>query len=302
VSEHWDETDMPVLDGKVALVTGANAGLGLATATALAAHGAKVLLACRNVAKAEAAATQVRAGAPAEVDVVPLDLASLTSVAEAAKLVRERETRLDLLINNAGLMAIDESRTEDGFETQFGVNHLGHFALTAHLAPLVLGTEGSRVVTMSSMGHRAGRMIFDDLNFERRGYDRWRPYFQSKLANLLFTAELHRRLTEAGSRTAALTAHPGGTRTDLGYEGRGISNRLMKPAAPFLQPVAAGALPMLRAATDPAAHSGEFYGPRFIVRGHPVVETPSRRARSAADARELWARSEAMTGLTFATR
>jgi NAD(P)-dependent dehydrogenase (short-subunit alcohol dehydrogenase family) len=299
MSARWDEHDVPSLDGKVALVTGANSGLGLATAKILANHGARVLLACRNAQKAEAAAREVSADAPeAGVEIVALDLASLASIAGAAKTVRDRESRLDLLINNAGLMAVDRSKTEDGFETQFGVNHLGHFALTAGLAPLVLATPGSRIVTMASMGHRAGRLQLDDVNFERR-YDRWRPYFQSKLANLLFTAELHRRLTEAGADTAALAAHPGGTRTDLGHEGGGITNRLFSPGMPLMQSPAMGALPMLRAATDPAAHSGQYYGPRFLVWGHPVAETPSRRARNAEDARRLWERSEEMTGLTF---
>ncbi len=299
MSNRWDEKKVPSLAGKVALVTGANAGLGLAATKVLAGHGAKVLLACRNVQKAEAAAEDVRAVATAGVEIIPLDLASLTSIAAAAKLVRDSESRLDLLLNNAGLMAIDKSTTEDGFETQLGVNHLGHFALTAGLAPLVLATPGSRIVTMSSMGHRLGRLHLDDLFFERRGYDRWRPYFQSKLANLLFTAELHRRLAQANADTMALTAHPGGSHTDLGHEGSGITNKLFKPFTPLMQPAWLGALPIVRAATDPDAQSGQFYGPRLMVRGYPVVETPSRRARRADDARRLWERSEELTGLTI---
>lgn len=291
---------MPSLEGTVALVTGGNAGLGLEAAKVLASHGAKVLLACRNAQKAEDAAEGVRAVAPAGVEVVPLDLASLASVAAAADLVRHRESRLDLLVNNAGLMAIDESKTEDGFEMQLGVNHLGHFALTAGLAPLVLATPGSRIVTMSSMGHRMGRLNLDDLFFEKRGYDRWQPYFQSKLANLLFTAELHRRLTEANSDTLALSAHPGASHTDLGHEGGGITNKLFRPLMPLTQPAWLGALPIVRAATDPAAKSGQFYGPRLIVRGYPVVETPSRRARHTDDARRLWEWSEELTGVTIA--
>jgi protochlorophyllide reductase len=296
----WTETDVPSLTGKVALVTGANSGLGLETARILAHHGARVLLACRNETKAEAAAETIRSSAPGDVDlaVVPLDLADLGSIAAAAEQVIAQEARLDLLLNNAGLMAVDRATTADGFEMQLGVNHLGHFALTARLAPLVLTTPGSRIVTMSSMGHRAGRLKIDDLFFERRGYDRWRPYFQSKLANLLFTAELHRRLTEAGSPTIALAAHPGGSHTDLGFEGSGLSNRLMRPGVALMQSAAAGAMPFVRAATDPEAKGGQFYGPRWIVRGHPVVETPSRRARSADDARALWQASEDLTGLT----
>lgn len=300
MSGHWDERDVPSLSGKVALVTGANAGLGLAATKVLARHGAKVLLACRNVHKAEAAAIDVRDDATAAVEIVPLDLASLPSVAAAAKVVCQNEPRLDLLLNNAGLMATDQLVTEDGFEMQLGVNHLGHFALTAGLAPLVLATPGSRIVNMSSMGHRLGRLHLDDLFFEKRGYDRWRPYFQSKLANLLFTAELHRRLSEAGGKadTLALAAHPGGSHTDLGHEGGGVTNKLFKVLMPLTQPAWLGALPILRAATDPAARSGQFYGPHLIVRGYPVVERPSRQARDAVSARRLWERSEQLTGLT----
>ncbi len=295
----WREDDVPSLDGKVALITGANAGLGLAATLTLARRGARVLLACRNPAKAAIAAEQVRRVGTADVDVVALDLASLSSVAAAGDLVMKREGRLDLLINNAGLMAVDESKTEDGFEMQMGVNHLGHFALTGRLAPLLLATPGSRVATMSSMGHRMGRLRPDDLFFEKRGYDRWRPYFQSKLANLLFTAELQRRLAASRSSSLAVAAHPGGSRTDLGHEGNGVTNALFAVAMPLAQTAAMGALPILRAATDPAAQGGQFYGPRFVVWGAPVVETPSRRARNEDDARRLWDRSEELTGITF---
>jgi NAD(P)-dependent dehydrogenase (short-subunit alcohol dehydrogenase family) len=299
MSPRWDEKDVLPLDGKVALVTGANSGLGLEATKVLARHGAKVLLACRNAGKAEAAAEEVGAVATGAVEIVPLDLASLTSIAAAAKLVSSNESRLDLLLNNAGLMAIDESKTEDGFEMQLGVNHLGHFALTAGLVPLVLSTPGSRIVTMSSEAHRLGRVYLDDLFLEQRGYDRVRAYCQSKLANLLFTAELHRRLTEAKVTTMALAAHPGVSHTDLGHEGSGITNKLSKLTMPLMQPAWLGALPIVRAATDPAARSGQFYGPRLRVSGHPVVETPSRRARHAGDARRLWERSEELTRLTI---
>jgi NAD(P)-dependent dehydrogenase (short-subunit alcohol dehydrogenase family) len=302
MSDRWDESDIPSLEGKVALVTGANAGLGLEATKLLAGHGARVLMACRNEEKAERAADEVRGEGPgpADVEVVPLDLAGLHSVAAAAALVTEREDRLDLLLNNAGLMAIDQATTEDGFEMQFGVNHLGHFALTAGLAPLVLATPDSRIVTMSSVGHRMGTLRLDDLFFERRGYDRWRPYFQSKLANMLFTAELDRRLRVAGSSTKALAAHPGGSNTDLGHEGGGITNKVFKPLTPYVtQSAAAGVMPLLRAATDPAARSGQFFGPYLLVRGRAVAERPSSRARRPEDARKLWERSEELTGVTF---
>lgn len=292
---HWTTADIADQTGRTAFVTGANSGLGLEIATELAAAGATVVLGCRNADKAESAADGIRAtGAPGTVEVVSIDLADLASVHAAAQTILDGGRPLDLLVNNAGLMAIDRSTTVDGFETQFGVNHLGHFALTAELLPLLEATPGSRIVSMASMGHRAGSMHFDDLMFERR-YDRWRPYFQSKLANILFTRELHRRLTLAGSGTLAIAAHPGGSRTDLGFEGKGISNAVMRSFAPMmLQSPSRGAEPALRALTDPAAVGGTFYGPRWITRGHAVVEQPSRRARRDADALRLWEASEVL--------
>ncbi|HVV36607.1 MAG TPA: oxidoreductase [Acidimicrobiales bacterium] len=289
----WTEKNIPALDGKTAVITGANSGLGLAAATVLAAHGARVIMACRNAAKAASAAEHVRQTATGPVEVISLDLASLASVESCAAALLRDEQSLDLLLNNAGLMAIDEARTEDGFEMQLGVNHLGHFALTAKLYPLLAATPGSRIVNHSSFGHRPGRMHFDDLMFERRRYARWPAYFQSKLANLLFTLELHRR----GAK--ALTAHPGATRTDLGHEGTGVTNFFLKPVQYLEQPASLGCLPLVRAAVDPAARSGEFYGPMFMYAGPPRRETPSRRARNAADAQTLWAKSEELTGVTF---
>jgi protochlorophyllide reductase len=296
----WTAADIPDLTGRRAAVTGANAGLGYQAALALAAAGAEVVLACRNAPKAEAAAAGIRQAVPSStVSVGSLDLADLASVRTFAEEVAAGYDRLDLLINNAGLMAVDESRTVDGFETQLGVNHLGHFALTARLLPLLLATPGSRVATMSSLGHRAGRLDLSDLMFDRRGYRRWPAYFQSKLANLLFTAELHRRLTDAGSSTVAVAAHPGGSRTDLGQEGGGVGNRLLRPVVPVLaQSAADGALPILQAATDPTVRGGQFYGPRWLGRGPSTLETPSRRARDGAAARALWDASVELTGLT----
>ncbi len=295
----WDERRVPALDGRVALVTGANSGLGLEVSKVLVRHGAEVVMACRNPRKAEAAAEQVRGAGRGQAVVVPLDLASLASVADAARQVSETWRNLHILVNNAGLMAIDGSKTEDGFETQFGVNHLGHFALTAHLMPVLLATEGSRVVNVSSMGHRAGTVDLDDLMFERRGYHRWPPYFQSKLANLLFTAELDRRLRVAHAGTLALAAHPGYSRTDLGSEGTGFTNVAARPFSVFGQPAWLGALPIVRAATDPEVKSGQYYGPHLMVFGYPKLEAPSRRARDAQTARRLWDRSEELAGLQF---
>ena len=292
----WTTDDIPDQTGRVALVTGANAGLGLEISTRLAEHGASVLMACRSTEKGERAAAQVRAAVPgAQVEVVRLDLADLASVDALAADLDRRLDRLDLLVANAGLMAVDRSRTADGFETQLATNHLGHFALVAATADLLAAAPAARVATMSSVGHRNGRLDFDDLMGEHR-YGRWRAYFQSKLANLLFTAELHRRLTAAGARTIAVAAHPGVSRTDLGTEGGGLGNRALASLPFGAQSVEVGALPMLRAATAPDVAGGEFYGPRFLVVGHPVRETPSRRARRAEDAARLWDVSVALTG------
>lgn len=291
----WTATAIPPLDGKVAVVTGSNSGLGLEAARLLAGAGARVLMACRNPARAERAAARVGPAA----EVVRLDLASLASVAGAARDIAARTDRLDILVLNAGVMAVDHAFTEDGFEMQFGVNHLGHFALTGHLAPLLAATAGARVVTVSSPVHRVGAVRFDDLMFEKRGYDRWRPYFQSKLANLLFAFELDRRLRAADQSASAMGAHPGVSRTNLGSDGNGALNALLRPMGGFGQPASIGALPMVRAAVDPGARGGEFYGPCLMMVGYPVRETPSRRARDRRLAAELWDRSEELTGVRF---
>jgi protochlorophyllide reductase len=264
----WTVEDIPDQTGRTAVVTGGNGGLGLEVATRLAQHGATVLLACRNVGKAEAAATGIRADAPgAVVEVGALDLADLSSVDAFADQFASTHLRLDLLVNNAGLMAVDQSRTVDGFETHFGVNHLGHFALTERLRPMLERTGGSRVATMSSMGHRAGRMNFDDLMGDGH-YRRWGAYTQSKLANLLFTLELQRRLADSRSATIAVAAHPGGSRTDLGKEGTSLSNRGhgLRRALPH---AVGGAR---RASDAPGRH-----GPRRA--GRPVLRAALARLR-----------------------
>jgi protochlorophyllide reductase len=296
MADNWTAADIGDLTGKTAVVTGSNAGLGLEIAAQLADHGARVVMACRNQDKAAKAADEIRSrmGADVDLDVRKLDLSDLASVRAFAGELLAEGTALDLLINNAGLMAVDHELTADGFEMQLGVNHLGHFVLTAELLPLMVRNPGSRIASMSSMGHRAGRMHFDDLMFEKR-YHRWPPYFQSKLANLLFTAELQRRLASTGAQTIAVAAHPGGTHTDLGNEGSGITNWFNTKIMFLGQDVSAGALPLLRAATAPDVEGGQYYGPHLMMMGRPVLETPSRNARNAGDARRLWAMSEELT-------
>ena len=295
----WSVGDIPDLAGRVAVVTGANRGLGREIARYLAGRGARVVMACRDEAAGAAAAAGLReSGVQGPLDVRGLDLGSLRSVEDfAAGLAGE--PRLDILANNAGLMAVDRGLTEDGFETHIGVNHLGPFALTLRLLPLLRSTPGSRVVTMSSMGARLGHVDLGDLLWERRPYDRWQAYFQSKLANLLFTLELDRRLRAAGVPPAALAAHPGGARTSLGRTGRSWTNKLVPLWTPFLQPASFAALGFVRAATDPAARGGQYYGPVFQAWGPPIRERPSRQARDPVVAAGLWEQSERLTGLSL---
>lgn len=290
---------MPGQAGRVAVVTGANSGIGFEAAHVLATRGATVVLACRDEDKAKDAARRITAGASgAAVDVVRLDLGSLASVAEAAAQISASYERLDLLINNAGVMVPPYGTTADGFELQFGVNHLGHFAFTGLLTGLLLSTAGSRVVTVASLAHRQGRINFADLNSAQR-YRRMAAYAQSKLANLLFTYEFQRRLAAAGAATAALAAHPGYARTSLARHLPGWIN-----AASALAPsqdAAGGAQPLLRAATDPGARSGEYYGPsgRFELSGHPRRVSSSRRSHDGQAQRRLWQESERLTGVTY---
>lgn len=265
-------------------------------------------MACRNPAKAATALDTVRAAAPnAAVTTLALDLASLASVRKAAGQVTAEHDRLDLLVNNAGVMAIPRTLTVDGFETQFATNHLGHFALTGLLIDLVTATPKSRVVTVSSTAHRMGRLRIDDLMGERR-YERWSAYGQSKLANLAFTFELQRRLTAAASGTIAVACHPGWSATNLQTSGRGVDSGWWRQANEMANRVVAqtdamGALPTLHAATSPDVIAGGFYGPDgpFEVRGMPTQVDPSRRAKDPAAARELWRRSEDLTGIRFTT-
>jgi NAD(P)-dependent dehydrogenase (short-subunit alcohol dehydrogenase family) len=303
----WSESDIPDQSGRVAVVTGANTGIGYHTAAALAGCGAHVVLAVRNLEKGNEALARIVAASPkADVTLQELDLSSLDSVRRAAKALRSAYPRIDLLINNAGVMWTPKQVTKDGFEMQFGTNHLGHFALTGLLLDHLLPVRGSRVVTVSSMGHRLRASIhFDDLQWER-SYDRIAAYGQAKLANLLFTYELQRRLSaqEDGekSTTIAVAAHPGGSNTELARNLPAI----FKPAVAVLGPVLfqsaeMGALPTLRAATDPDVEGGQYYGPDGLgeQRGHPKLVNSSAQSHDQDLQRRLWNVSEQLTGVTF---
>ncbi|WP_145046947.1 SDR family NAD(P)-dependent oxidoreductase [Mycobacteroides abscessus] len=297
----WSTTDIPDQTGRIAIVTGANTGLGLETAKALAAHGAHVVLAVRNAEKGKAAAEAITAAhSNADVTLQSLDLSSLESVRRASDELKGRYDKIDLLINNAGVMWTEKSSTADGFELQFGTNHLGHYALTGLLLERLLPVEGSRVVTVSSIGHRIRADIhFDDLQWER-DYDRVAAYGQSKLANLLFTYELQRRL--AGTNTAALAAHPGGSNTELARNSPLWVRAVFDVVAPVLvQGADMGALPTLRAATGPAALGGQYYGPDGFMeqRGNPKVVASSEQSYNLDLQRRLWSVSEELTDVVF---
>ncbi|SEP79539.1 NAD(P)-dependent dehydrogenase, short-chain alcohol dehydrogenase family [Mycobacterium sp. 88mf] len=296
----WTTANIPNQTGRTAIVTGANTGLGLETAKALAAKGAHVVLAVRNLDKGAAAVEWISRSVPnADLELQRLDLGSLKSVREAADEIRAKHDTIDLLINNAGVMTPPKETTEDGFELQFGTNHLGHFALTGLLLDRLLPVAGSRIVTVSSIGHRFSRGIrFDDLQWER-SYNRLQAYGQSKLANLLFTYELQRRLI--GQHTAAVAAHPGGSDTELARHLPRAAQRAVPLLRPLFQEAAMGALPTLRAATDPGALGGQYYGPDGLgeQKGHPKLVTSNERSYDIELQRRLWAVSEELTGVTY---
>ncbi|OLO98634.1 short-chain dehydrogenase [Mycolicibacterium porcinum] len=297
---NWTTANIPDQSGRTAVVTGANTGLGLETAKALAAKGAHVVLAVRNLDKGAAAAEWISRSVPAaDLELQRLDLGSLASVRDAADEIRAKHDAIDLLINNAGVMTPPKETTADGFELQFGTNHLGHFALTGLLLDRLLPVAGSRIVTVGSIGHRFSRGIrFDDLQWERR-YNRLQAYGQSKLANLLFTYELQRRLI--GQRTSALAAHPGGSDTELARHLPNAFQRAVPLLRPLFQEAAMGALPTLRAATDPSALGGQYYGPDGLgeQKGHPKLVTSNERSYDLELQRRLWAVSEELTGVTY---
>ena len=299
----WSPFDMPNLSGRTAVVSGANSGLGKATARELARRGARVVMACRSRDRAEEAQADLLADVPdADLPIELLDLASLASVEAFAERFADEYDKLDLLYCNAGIMAVPRGETEDGFEMQFGVNVLGHFALIGRLLPVLLDTEGSRVVTLSSMAAWSGKIYFDDLNLQR-GYGRWKAYNQSKLADLMLALELDRRLQTRGATTKALAAHPGLSNTDL--QTTSVSKNGSKAEELFYsltmdriaQTPDRGAEPQLRAGTDPLARGGAFYGPKYFLRGHAVEISPPRAALDARARVQLWDACEQLTGV-----
>jgi NAD(P)-dependent dehydrogenase (short-subunit alcohol dehydrogenase family) len=297
----WTTNDIPDQTGRVAVITGSNTGLGYETAAALAAKGAHVVLAVRNLDKGKDAATLIHRASPdADVALQELDLTSLQSIRAAARQLRSDHDRIDLLINNAGVAGTPKSTTKDGFELQFGTNHLGHFAFTGLLLDRLLPVAASRVVTVSSIGHRFRADIhFDDLQW-KRSYNGVAAYLQAKLANLLFTYELQRRLAPHGT-TIAAAAHPGVSSTELMRHLPAWAAAVYPVIEPMFQNASLGALPTLRAASDPAVLGGQYYGPDGFgqTRGYPKIVGSSKKSHGADRQRRLWAVSEELTGVTY---
>lgn len=291
----WNTQQIPDLSGRIAVVTGATSGLGLASARELAAHGAHVVMTARDPGRGEQAVATVMAAVPsASVEVRPLDTSSLDSVRAFAA---AWDGPLDILLNNAGVMAVPYSLSPDGFELHIATNHLGHFALTGLLLPALESAPTARVVTVSSQAAKQAATSFDDLVGDT-DYDKWKAYARSKLANLLFAIEFQRRLTVAGSSISSLAAHPGLASTNLFTGDSGAMTSIVKIVG---QSPDAGALPQLRAATDPNARGGEYYGPSFIqLRGAPKKVTPGKAAADPDAARALWSQSESLTGVVYA--
>ena len=292
----WTPEQIPSLNGKTILVTGANSGLGLESARLLASRGAEVIMACRNQAKGQQALEEIKEEFPdARLVLMALDLADQQSVKDFAEAFKSRYSHLDILINNAGVMAPPLSRTKDGFEMQFGTNHLGHFALTGLLLDALEKADAPRIVTVSSVAHKLGRIYFDNLNAEN-GYFRWTYYGQSKLANLIFSRELHRRLREKGSKISAIAVHPGYSDTNLqSGTAFAVFNRF------FAQPQRMGCYPSVFAATSSDAHSGEYYGPNGFMEmaGYPAAAQMRKLARNEEVAQRLWQVSEKLTGIHY---
>lgn len=296
MSRRWNVDHMGEQSGRVVIVTGSNSGIGYEGARALASKGATVVIACRNEQRAAKAASMIGETKPSGLtEAMALDLSDLSSVRRFADAFRKNFDRLDVLINNAGVMMPPQSETSDGFELQFGVNHLGHFALSGLLLDMLRRTAGSRVVTVSSGAHRFGVIDFDDLNWKRRRYKRMAAYGQSKLANLLFTLELHRRLVASSTDAKAVSSHPGWTRT--GLQRHSALFRWFGPV--FGMRSWQGALPSLYAATADDVDGGGYYGPDgwLQMRGYPTAVSSADAARDTQTARRLWEVSESLTGV-----
>jgi len=307
MSQDWNLDRVPDLSGRCIVVTGANSGIGYEAALAFARRHASVVLACRNQEKAKSAADRIRGEAPdVQLDLIPLDLSDLSSVRAFADTFRQRHAQLHALVNNAGVMALPRRVTKDGFEMQLGTNHLGHFALTGQLLDVLFTTPGSRVVNVSSIAHKFGKIRFHDLQSEK-SYSKWAAYGQSKLANLLFTCELDRRLKEAGSDTISVACHPGWAATNLQEVGPKMAgSKLMEKLsawgnAIFAQDAAAGGLPTVFATVEPLRGS-EYVGPTGLMgwRGPPAIIEPLSQARDRETAQRLWEESERLTGVRFA--
>lgn len=295
---NWTTENIPNQTGKTAIITGSSSGIGFEAARVLANKGATVVIAVRSPDKGKAAADKIISrNKDADVKVMPLDLANLASVKAFAAEFQKNCRQLDLLINNAGVMIPPYSKTADGFELQFGTNHLGHFALTALLLDVLTGTGGARIVNVSSSAHKSGNLDFNDLSWEKRKYSAWNAYGDSKIANLYFTFELNRKFRENGFDTLVAAAHPGWTATDL-QRHTGIINFLNNF---FAQDAAMGALPTLRAAFDETANGGDYFGPEGFMEmcGFPVKVKPSDLSKDEKIAGRLWAVSEQLTGVKF---
>ncbi|MFC1440837.1 oxidoreductase [Streptacidiphilus sp. N1-10] len=306
-SAEWTSADVPDQRGRTVVITGGNTGLGFETAQVFAQRGATVVLACRNPERAADARARIAVGAPAaQVSTLELDLASLASIRSAAERLRADLPRIDLLINNAGGVRPSHDVTEDGFELTLATNHLGPFAFTGLLLDQLLATPGSRIVTVSSIGHRRGTIDFDDLDLQH-GYRFQTAYFQAKLANLMFTYELQRRLAASGAGTIAVAAHPGNARTEFGRDMSVVARTVMHPrmrlfTSWLLQSPQMGALSTLRAATDPDVEGGDYYGPpgRAQFTGYPTRVQSSPRSYDTEAQQRLWQESERLTGVRYA--
>ena len=301
--QRWTADNVPDLSGLTAVITGSNSGVGYETALELVRHGADVTLACRSISRGESALRRIKNDSPSAIaDLVQLDLGDLASVDWFLTQFCATHDKLDLLINNAGVMATPYRITASGFESQFGTNHLGHFALTGKLLSLLIKSPASRIVNVSSLAHREEKIDFDAVQFTRENYNRWRAYGRSKLANLLFTYELQRRLERASiEHVKSIAAHPGVSRTNIA-QGLGWIGKVSMPIAGlFFQSARMGALPILRAATDPQAIGGQYYGPdgKNERKGYPVIVSSSTESHDEETARGLWKRSEDLTNVRF---